>query len=183
MNAAGEAGFSIRPGKTEDIAKLQELERDAAARFRALPDLPPVPDDVTSSEELEEAVGRGLVWVAEVDGEVAGYAYAAPLEGNLHLEEVSVSRAFGRRGIGRALVRGVIERAKNDGCAGVTLTTFRDVPWNAPFYARMGFRVLEEEELGAGLRAAIEAEGKRGLPVGLRVAMAHDLDGARGDQS
>jgi hypothetical protein len=36
----------------------------------------------------------------------------------------------------------------------VTLTTFRDVPWNAPFYRRLGFEVVDE--LPSGL-AAIRA--------------------------
>lgn len=178
MSSTSEAPVRIRSGRREDFSLLQDLERDAAERFAALPDLPDIPDDVTPIEELEEALGAGLIWVAEVGGRVAGYAYAAPLDGALHLEEVSVSREFGRRGIGRRLVNEVIEKAKDGGYSAVTLTTFRDVPWNAPFYAGLGFRVLEEEEFGEGLREALEAEERRGLPTRLRVAMRHEVHGA-----
>lgn len=175
--APAEGTIQIRPGTREDFPVLQELERDAAVRFRDLPDLPEIPDDVTPLAELESAMELGLLWVADVGGAVAGYAYAAPLDGNLHLEEVSVSREFGRRGIGRRLVDCVIERAGADGRPAVTLTTFRDVPWNAPFYARLGFRELAPGKSGAGLREAVEEEAHRGLPAHLRVAMIYPLDG------
>lgn len=182
-SAPAEDGVLLRPGRREDFSFLQALERDAAARFRALPDFPEIPDDVTPVEELEAARVAGLLWVAEAGGEVAGYAYAAMLDGNLHLEEVSVSREFGRRGIGRRLVESVIERARAEGRLAVTLTTFRDVPWNAPFYARLGFREVKENERGAGLREVVAAEASRGLPARLRVAMIHAPGGASSDAS
>jgi hypothetical protein len=40
----------------------------------------------------------------------------------------------------------------------VTLTAFRDVPWNAPYYARLGFVLIEPPDMGPELRALIERE-------------------------
>jgi hypothetical protein len=47
----------------------------------------------------------------------------------------------------------VIESARQAAYPAVTLTTFRDVPWNAPFYTRLGFSMLSELRLPAGLAA------------------------------
>lgn len=169
--------FVIRLARREELELLPDLERDATQRFHDLPELLNVPDDVTPMSELEEAFEQGLVWVAEFVGEIAGYAYAAPLDGHLHLEEISVLPRFGRRGIGRAIVLEVIDRARRDGYTGVTLTTFRDVAWNAPFYASLGFRVLQPAEMHSGIRQAMEAEARRGLPSEMRVAMVYSRDG------
>jgi GNAT superfamily N-acetyltransferase len=166
----------IRPGRREDFSLLQELERDAAVLFSQRPELAVVPDDITPDHDLERALAGRTIWVAEVGGEIAGYAYALPLDRNLHLEEISVAQRFGRRGIGRTLVGEVLDRARSEGLPAVTLTTFRDVPWNAPFYQRLGFRVLEPLEMTPGLREAVEDEGRRGLPVELRVAMIYRFD-------
>jgi hypothetical protein len=57
----------------------------------------------------------------------------------------------------------------------VTLTTFRDVPWNAPYYERIGYRALREDEIGPELRALMAREAGHGLDPALRVAMAVDL--------
>ena len=60
--------------------------------------------------------------------------------------------------------------ARASGLAAVTLTTFRDVPWNAPFYRRVGFEVVDDPTPGlAAVRAAERAEGLDGF--GPRVAM------------
>jgi GNAT superfamily N-acetyltransferase len=59
-------------------------------------------------------------------------------------------------------------------CAGyhsITLTTCRDVPWNMPFYERLGFRVIPGAGLSAALRAIVEDETRRGLDPSRRVAM------------
>jgi hypothetical protein len=67
----------------------------------------------------------------------------------------------------------VAELARADHVGSLTLTTFRDVPWNGPYYRRCGFRFLEDEELKPGLKAVFEAEARRGLVD--RVCMKRDL--------
>jgi GNAT superfamily N-acetyltransferase len=88
-----------------------------------------------------------------------------------HLEEIDVCPAHGRRGLGTRLVTEVCEWAASAGYESVTLTTFRDVPWNGPFYERLGFRVVPGAELSAALRAIVEAEARRGLDPSRRVTM------------
>ncbi|WP_233494272.1 hypothetical protein [Renibacterium salmoninarum] len=56
----------------------------------------------------------------------------------------------------------------------MTLCTFRDVSFNAPFYARCGFAVLEEP--ANQLLALRQRERELGLDgLGVRVAMMTDL--------
>lgn len=161
----------IRIARRDELARLQDLEREATRRFLELPETRNLPDDVTPVEELEEACAKGLIWVADPGDRPIGFAYATPLDGHLHLEEISVSEKYGRLGLGRRLINAVLDRARVDGLSGVTLTTFRDVPWNAPYYGKLGFRVLTPGEISPGLGKAIEAEARRGLPTEMRVAM------------
>lgn len=166
------SGFAIRAARREELRSLIVIERAAGRRFRDVPELADLAEDLTPLAELETARDDDLVWVAEVDREtVVGFAYASILDGNLHLEELSVLPEWGRRGIGKALVHAVVERARSLGLRAVTLTTFRDVPWNAPFYARLGFEVLDQPRWSPGLAAAFRDEARRGLPTELRVVM------------
>jgi GNAT superfamily N-acetyltransferase len=102
-----------------------------------------------------------------------GFAFVTVLDtrGDAHLEEVDVDPDFGRRRIGTRLVEAVLGWAHACGHAGVTLTTFRDVAWNAPFYARLGFEVLGESDWTDALRTLREAEREEGLDPQRRVVM------------
>ena len=64
--------------------------------------------------------------------------------------------------------------AAEKGYSAMTLTTYRDVAWNAPFYARRGFAVIDD--LPAGLAAIRAREQELGLDdVGPRVVMRREL--------
>jgi len=111
-------------------------------------------------------------WVAVVGPDLpVGYAVAGPLGNHFHLRELSVDPAHGRRGIGTALVRHVIEAARERQSPGVTLTTFRDVPFNAPFYAALGFEELPPGDAPDAVREAFEREVPEGVDPGKRVLM------------
>lgn len=134
-----------------------------------------VAHDVTGLDELEHALGAGLLWVArDAAGAPVGFALVELLD-EPHLEEIDVDPAHGRRGLGRALLAVVLAWARGAGHAGITLTTFRDVAWNAPFYARLGFRALGPGEIRPGLAATMREETARGLDPARRVAMRLDL--------
>jgi GNAT superfamily N-acetyltransferase len=170
--------YVIERADEDDLAKLPRVELAANALFagRALAG---VAADATGLDELAHAHAAGLLWVARApDGEPIGFALCELVDGAVHLEEMDVDPAHGRRGLGRALLDAVIEWAKRAGHPAVTLTTFRDVPWNAPFYARAGFQVLAARELGRGLAALVREEAARGLDPSQRVVMRLDLAGA-----
>jgi GNAT superfamily N-acetyltransferase len=165
-------GVTIELALPEDVPYLPAIERDAATMFAGL-DLPrSVLETVSDLEDLAGAQEEGLLWVARIGGgPPVGFALVELLDGGPHLDEIDVRPAFGRRGIGARLLRAVLAWARDAGHARVTLTTFRDVPWNAPFYAKHGFRPLAESEMPAALRAAVTDETARGLDPATRVAM------------
>jgi GNAT superfamily N-acetyltransferase len=128
--------------------------------------------ETTPLAELEAARQGGRLWVARApDGRVVGFAQVELVGGGPHLEEMDVHPAHARRGIGRRLVAAVQAWTRAAGHTALTLTTFRDVPWNAPFYARCGFSVLEPAELSPALRVVVEEEAARGLDPATRVVM------------
>jgi GNAT superfamily N-acetyltransferase len=171
--------YHVGRARADELAKLAAVERAAGERFREVALASRLDDDDTSLAELTEAHAGGLVWVARAaDGEPVGFALVELLDGEPHLEEMDVHPAHGRRGLGRALLDAVFEWAAAAGHRGVTLTTFRDVPWNAPFYARAGFRVVAPAALPPGLAARVREEAARGLDPSERVAMRRDLASA-----
>lgn len=172
--------IEIRLATAEDVPFLPAIEDAAGSLFEQIPATASLPLDVTPVEDFEEARRHGLLWVAEATpGALFGFALAERIDESLHLEELDVLPAYGRQGIGARLVRAVCHEARGQGFAEVTLCTFRDVPWNAPFYERLGFRILREEELTPGLAERVREEESAGLPRELRVVMRLEIHGPR----
>ncbi|NER80201.1 MAG: GNAT family N-acetyltransferase [Leptolyngbya sp. SIO1D8] len=159
----------IRVAEKADFLCLQKIERAADKLFPAgrLPD----PDDVMPLEELVKAQGNGLLLVASWEGTIAGFAVSQVSEGSLHLAGMAVHPDFGRRGIGTQLLTAVIQQTVDRKLSSITLTTFRDLPWNAPFYEKRGFRILSDSELSPMLRDILEQEERLGMKH--RVAMVY----------
>lgn len=155
---------------------MQEIEIAAGARFADVGLAHVAAHDPFSLDELDAYLDAGRCWVVTVDGEVAGYAVAETVGDCAHLEQVSVAPDRQGAGLGRALVEQVVRWARDEGLPAVTLTTYRDVPWNAPVYERLGFRVLTDEELTPALRALVAEEARHGLDPSARVCMRRDVD-------
>ncbi|MFJ7291107.1 GNAT family N-acetyltransferase [Streptomyces collinus] len=167
----------IRPATPAELPALQDIERAAGAPFRDL-GMPEIADDEPPAlDVLEHYCRAGRCWVAASgpqDGPVA-YLLAEPVDGALHIEQVSVHPRAARRGVGRALLAHAADRAREEGLTSLTLTTFTDVPWNAPYYERLGFRPLPDEDLTPGLRAIRATEAAHGLDRWPRVCMRAPL--------
>jgi GNAT superfamily N-acetyltransferase len=129
--------------------------------------------ETTSHEDLLEAQRDGRLWVALGNDDVpVGFAHVEVLEPAVaHLEEIDVHPDHGQRGLGTRLVMAICAWAATAGYRSMTLTTFRDVPWNMPFYAKLGFEVVPPDDLGLALRAVVRDETRRGLDPTRRVVM------------
>jgi len=162
----------IRSAEVADGEALIEIELAAGERFREV-GMPEIADDDPGSvDELAEYANDGRSWVAVDDiGTPVGYVLVDLVDGNAHIEQVSVVPSAQGTGVGRALIEHVAGWARARDAAALTLTTFRDVPWNAPLYAHLGFRVLTEPELGPELRALRATEAVHGLDPATRVCM------------
>lgn len=160
----------------EELGVLQDIERAAGQRFRDV-GMPEIADDEAFPYEVLADYRRaGWAWVAvDVADRPVAYLIAELVDGNVHIEQVSVHPDHARRGVGRSLIDHIAGRATADGVPALTLTTFTEVPWNAPYYVRCGFRCLDENELTPGLRAIRQREAEHGLDRWPRVCMRRDL--------
>ena len=163
---------SVRRATAEDLVLLQEIEDEADELFASvvsIVDWRPAPPGV------ERARQRGFILVASAKpgSEPLGFAHVLEIPGGDHLEQLSVRPAMMRRGHGRTLVEAVKRASVRRGCKRVTLRTYADVPWNAPFYARCGF--VECDPDTDFLRDLSNVEQQRGLAYGRRVQMNLDL--------
>jgi GNAT superfamily N-acetyltransferase len=175
-------GYRILLARSRDVAALPEIERLAGLMFKSYPadlgireEMYEQPNSVETFASAQEA---GRLWVARTEGcAIIGFALVFVISGFAHLDELDVLPQYGRRGVGSALLAAVCAWARAEGFPAVTLRTFRDVPWNAPFYARRGFRVVESSALSAEHVRLEASERQRGLRTELRVTMAYETAG------
>ena len=158
-------GFGIRVARPSEIEGLREIEAASEQLFAEV-GIGPFSDQGSSAEQA--------VMVFVGGDPPVGFASVEVVDGVAHLGQLSVLPSASRQGLGSALVRAVCDWACAQGYDAVTLTTFRDVPWNGPFYARMGFRTLDE--LTPGLAAIRDHEKAIGDDdFGPRIAMRKDV--------
>jgi len=163
----------IRPARPEEFALLGALEGRAGERF----------GDIGMFLEASIPVAdRGeLPLAAFVSGDPpVGFAWLNLMCGEPHIEELAVLQSAGRRGLGKALVEASCGWAEQAGYRSVTLCTYRDVPWNGPFYRSAGFVELTPDAWCADLAALRAVERANGLDdLGPRVVMIRHLGQAR----
>jgi GNAT superfamily N-acetyltransferase len=165
----------IRLATDEDVPAMRDIERAAGRDFADLGMAFVAEDEPLPAETLLEYAHAGRAWVYTVDDRPVAYLIAEVVDGNAHLEQVSVHPNHARRGIGKALLDRMIEWARQERLPAVTLTTYTEVPWNGPYYARLGFRYLAEHETTPGLQAIREAEAAHGLDERPRACMLREL--------
>lgn len=162
--------ITVRPTRPGDVTALPAIERAAGERFRDYPELAWLAEgEVISAEQHLDYAERGLSWLALANDQPVGFILAELHVSSLFIVELSVHLDWQGKGIGRRLIACVADQARKRGLASLTLTTFRDVPWNAPFYARLGFEYVTE--LTPELRQKREEEAEHGLAYDARCAM------------
>jgi GNAT superfamily N-acetyltransferase len=166
---------AIRPARPEDAPRLQHIELATHDQFVAIGYDQVAASPPDSIESLVEYAQSGRSWVAVVDDEVMGYILVGVLDDAAHIFHVCVHPANQGLGLGKALIEQVKGWARSTGRPAVTLATFYEVPWNGPLYEHLGFRVLDESELGPEMLARGELDVASGLSPQGQVAMRLDL--------
>jgi len=172
----------IRAARPDELPQVQEIERAAGRCFgdvgmsEIADDEPPALADLVRHQRA----GLALVAVGAARAPLA-YLIADRVDGCLHVEQVSVHPGAARRGVGRALLDHAAGLAAAEGAPALTLTTFAEVPWNAPYYRRCGFRSLVDRELGPGLREIRRLEAEHGLDRWPRVCMRREVTAGAAD--
>jgi GNAT superfamily N-acetyltransferase len=154
----------VRPAREDDLPLLRDIERAAGRAFAALGMDLVAEDEPPSTATLREYARAGRAWVlAGDDDHPVAYLLADEVDGCAHLEQVSVHPDAAGNGYGRELVRHLVAWAGERGLPAVTLTTYTDVPWNGPYYRRLGFQPVEPDRLTPGLREIRRHEAAHGL--------------------
>ena len=177
MSGLGVPPPRLRRGRVEDAVACARIEADCALQFADSPQAWVAEQTPPPPAEHAEAASLRRLEVVELHGVVAGFAILIPdvESGTLHLAELDVAPRFQRRGLARALVARAMARVAERGLTALTLTTFRNVAWNAPLYLRLGFEELPRPEWTAPCRRETEGMAARGLPTLDRVAMIRRL--------
>lgn len=169
-------GYRIRQARPDELHLLAEIDIAADRRFEATPYAAAVatypPLQVPELAAMQDA---WRLWVATDSGGVpAGFAHTLlDPDSVLHLAQVSVHPDHAGHRLTRRIVDALIRYHKGRGIGEITLTTFRDVPWNAPYYVRLGFIEIPDAEADAdpNLGPRLRDQIAHGLPRECRMAM------------
>jgi predicted N-acetyltransferase YhbS len=157
-----------------EIPLIREIERASAQRFIGLMDALAA-DEPSPAEILAARIASsGLLVAVDADAPIA-FVMFRPVEDGLYIEQLDVLPAFAGRRIGAALLDAVAERARSSGLKHLTLSTFRDVPWNAPYYRRLGFVDIADDALTPGLLEIRHEHLARGLDESQRTFMGRGV--------
>jgi len=167
--------YSIRKAVARDIKFLPEIEKEASKLFIEYGLEAGVFADATDIEELQQALRDELLWVAQADNQLVGFAFSEIIESGLILSEVDILPSFGKQGLGTKLVKEVSRYATETGYDKLFLTTFKDIPWNYSFYKKLGFKIVDPSTFTPDISQIVEREHNNGLKKEKRVVMVYFL--------
>lgn len=168
--------LSIRLARPNEVARLGFIEDRASELFESTDIFDDLNGEMFDPVELADLIGQRQVWVAcDEDDVPVGFIIVLKIDDVIHVEELDVLPEFGNRGIGTALLEHVCTLGHDEGFKSATLSTFRDVPWNAPFYSRHGFRVVDPDDYTAWMTKLRHLERSKGLRPETRVIMRRTL--------
>ncbi|MER7245285.1 GNAT family N-acetyltransferase [Kribbella sp. NPDC000426] len=170
--------MNIRTASRDELPTLQALETAAGVLFRNIGMTDVADHPPPALEAFEESRRGGRLWVSVDDADrPTGFVMVELVDGAVHIEQLSVHPERQGRGIGRELIAYVDQWAAGQGILALTLSTFRSVPWNGPYYARLGFSELSGDALTPGLVRIRAAETAFGLDPAERVFMRREVAG------
>ncbi|KAA3610486.1 MAG: GNAT family N-acetyltransferase [Calditrichaeota bacterium] len=169
--------YNIRLAEKKDLATLPGIEKKASALFKETKYFLAVGKDVTTFEDFEEAQEDGHLFVAiNENDKPIGFAYMEIMGHGVHLDELDVLPEYGGKGIGTALVKKVNSWAKEKSYSAVSLTTYKNISWNAPFYKKLGFKEVVVSEMPKQLYTLFLQEHEQGLLMEDRVVMIFEVE-------
>jgi predicted N-acetyltransferase YhbS len=173
--------FTFRFAELDEIEAVRAIEYEAAQRFATIGMTGIADAQPMNADFVRRKIEASEIIVAVNDAaRCVAFVMFAPLATRFYIEELDVLTAWAGRRIGASLLGQVDGLARKAGAQQLVLSTFRDVPWNAPYYRRLGFRVIESEQLDAKLRAIRATHVARGLDESKRVFMCREVAAARG---
>ncbi|OAF98572.1 acyl-CoA N-acyltransferase [Paraphaeosphaeria sporulosa] len=145
--------YTLREATEDDKKTLTIIELDAVALFKTIPELADLGESHASPDQLSTWLSNGRIYIAEDNGKAVGFVAAVTMDTTLYIAEISTIREYQGKGVGLTLIAAVLDWARELSAATgrkprVSLTTYREITWNAPYYRKRGFREVEAETLG-----------------------------------
>ncbi|MTC57901.1 MULTISPECIES: GNAT family N-acetyltransferase [Providencia] len=165
--------YTIRLANQTDAQCLPAVEESAGQTFAGHPKFDWIThSDVQPVDNHIECIAQGMEWLAvDQHDKPVGFIMAQRLADSLHIVELSVCQSAQGQGLGKKLINQIISFAKIQQISQVTLTTFREVAWNAPYYQRLGFSIIEPAQLTEPLQEILQHEIDAGFQAIDRCAM------------
>jgi predicted N-acetyltransferase YhbS len=168
--------LTFRVAALHDADAIRSIEFEAGQRFvsvgmTGIADAPPMELELVN----RKVEAREIVVAVDADGTCVGFVMFEPQPARFYVQELDVLTSHAGQRIGAALIEQVAQLARAQQVMQLVLSTFREVPWNAPYYRRLDFRDMEEADLDAALIARRHAHIARGLDESKRVFMRRDL--------
>lgn len=164
--------YRIRPGRVAEADALREIERAAGQSFIAVGYPEVAQYDPTPAADLRDAATGGALFVAVDSADMpVGFLLGDEVDGDLYVRELAVHPDHAGHRLAVPLLAAADDLAHSLDLPALLLTTFRCVPWNAPYYARLGFREVPPEDYGTGLQILIARQRIAGLDIAARIAM------------
>lgn len=154
MTSNNSSQYRIRPGTAADFSAIDQIGITAVERFNSIPELSHLKNVVgLTHDKLQQWLTDGKVFIVEDTTKPVGFASAFPKDDVLYVNEVVVDLSCQGKGIGGLLVNAILnwarERKKNEGkTSKVSLMTYAEVPWNAPWYRKFGFKEVDAATVG-----------------------------------
>jgi ribosomal protein S18 acetylase RimI-like enzyme len=132
----------LRAASLDDLQAVEALTAEAYAPYTRLLGRPPIP----VTEDCTPRIGRGEVWLREVQGELAGLAVVERHPDHVMLFSIAVSPKFQGAQYGLAILRWVEETAREWGLPEVRLYTNARMERNIALYRAFGFQETGRRE-------------------------------------
>lgn len=164
--------FTIRKARNDDIPLLGQVERSAAELFRTV-NLDFLTNGPTvNKSHLSAMMSSNHLWVAvDKRDQPIGFVGGEELDGNFHIAEISVAQDAQGKGVGKALMAELVRQTKEEGQTAITLTTYRDIPWNGPWYRKLGFSEVSLGDMGDEYAKILDSEAQHGHDMDSRCIM------------
>lgn len=171
MASPRHAPYHIRIARRSEIETLRSIEKMAATRLLGTALAWVAGDDPTDAAAFAERIDDGRCLVATRDDAPVAFVIYSAIDGAAYIEELDVLPDHAGHRLGAWLIDAVATQAAERGLPALTLSTFRDVPWNAPYYRRLGFADIAMTDLTPGLAEIRAHHREKGLVDALRVFM------------
>nr|WKF60908.1 hypothetical protein HUO10_005430 [Paraburkholderia busanensis] len=170
--------LTFRFAAPHDAAAIRAIEFEAGQRFVSvdmvgIADAPPM--EIALVERKIAAREIVVAVNADADAACVGFVMFEPEPARFYVQELDVLTSHAGQRIGAALIDEVARLARERGVMQLVLSTFRDVPWNAPYYRRLGFRDIAPNDLDASLIERRDMHIAHGLDESKRVFMRRDF--------